>query len=165
MNPYIDVASHAAAAVLASAAIWFGLAVPRIEAAQQKARADVATLQAEYQKGRADGEAAGRQAQLAEQAKAQEANDARLKEYAAIAAAAAGRPPAVVRVCPPGARPSAPAGDRPAGAAPGDALPAGPVAEPHGSDPGAVLAADLRRYADDAERMSADLRSAVASCR
>lgn len=164
ISPSLAAICLAVGMATASGATWFGFASPRIEAAEQRARADVATLQAEYQKGRAEGEAAGRTAQQDQQDKAQEANDARIQEYAAIADRADKRTAAALRVCPPGARASAVPGDRPPGSPARDSVPAGPLADPDGSDPGAVLAADLRRYANDAERMSADLRAVTSSC-
>lgn len=155
----------AAAALTAFAAgglaTWLLVASPRIELAEQKARADVATLTADVERARADGEKAGREAQATLNQKAQEAADERVKDYQAIAERADRGAALTLRLCNPRPAPGAAASGGPAGPAAGHDVPAGVLAGADGGDPGAVLRAQLVQYAADAERMSADLRAVV----
>ena len=120
------------AVCVASAAGGWALRGPAVREATEKGQAALNALRAEYSTKLAAGERAARNALQAEVTKAEEADRAYQAELERIRREAAARPPRIVRVPCPAARPGPAAGDRPAGD-PG--LPAGPAAHGPGMGP------------------------------
>lgn len=159
-------AAVAIACAVSASVTWWGFATPRIEAAEQRARADVATLGREYEKGRADGQAAATKALQDSIERTGKINDQRIADYQAIAAAADARAAGTGRalsLCLTGDRAATAPGGGAARPRAGHDVPAGVLDGGDGSDPGAVLKAKLDAYAARVEVMSADLRACDAN--
>jgi hypothetical protein len=158
-----------AAFVAGGIATWWGLAAPRILAANERGQAALNNLRADYSTKLAAGERAARNALEAEVTKAEEADRAYQAELERIRAEAAARPPRIVRVWVPCAAPNPgpTPGDDPAGG-PGVAAGApadGPGMGPDG--PGGYRTLDVSgidAITDRGKAVSAQLRALQERC-